>query len=159
MHEYFATRRGGANGQTLVPESDQNRAFDLAARVLTMTNVVGADGQDLFNQTDSGEEGGIGSLLPAVWTPTRCLQDSMTDFFPSRIHPSLQAGDAQAGVIKKSLTAEMLRKVAGIKIEPTDNLRDHLKFDSTAGVALVFHHTSVLKEHLLATKETEGDEV
>jgi hypothetical protein len=81
----------------------------------------------------------------------------MMDFFPSRIHPSLQAGDPQATVIKKSLTAEMLRKVAGIRIEPTDNLRDHLKFDSTAGVALVFHHTSVVKEHLLATKATEVD--
>jgi hypothetical protein len=123
-----------------------------------MTNVVGADSQDLFNETDNGDEEGIGSLPPAVWTPTKCLQDSLVDFFPSRIHPSLQAGDPQATSIKSSLTAEMLRKVAGIKIEPTDNLRDHLKFDPTAGVVLVFHHTSVIKEHLLATKATEGDE-
>jgi hypothetical protein len=157
VHEYFAIYRGDVNGQTLVPESDQNRAFDLAARVLTMTNVVGADSQDLLNQTESGDEGGMDSSPSAVWTNTKCLQDSMMDFFPSRIHPSLQAGDPQATVIKKSLTAEMLRKVAGIRIEPTDNLRDHLKFDSTAGVALVFHHTSVVKEHLLATKATEVD--
>lgn len=158
LHGYFATRHGHGDEQALVPQSDQGRAFDLAARILTMTTVGCADGQDLLGQTGNGDEGGIGSLSHATWTSTKCLQDSMADFFPSRIHPSLQAGDPQATVIKKSLTAEMLRTVAGIRLERTDNLRDHLKLDSAAGVALVFHHTSVLKEHLLATKARADDE-
>ncbi|KAK3295351.1 uncharacterized protein B0H64DRAFT_395078 [Chaetomium fimeti] len=158
MHQYFATRLGDVDSQTMVPESDQGRAFDLAARVLTMTNLDSADSQGFLNQTGGGDEEGIGFSPPAVRGSIACLQIALAEIFPSRIHPSLQAGDPQATVIKNGLTAEMLRRVAGIRIERTDNLRDHLRLDSTAGVVQVFHLTSVLREHLLATKPTGSDE-
>lgn len=159
VREHFTSRLGDVNRQSMVPESDQGRAFDLAARVLTMTNLDGGDSQNfLVDQMREGDEGGIGSPAPAVWVSTKCLQDTLTEIFPPRIHPSLQAGDPQAAVIKKNLTAEMLKGVARIRIERTDNLQDHLRLDSTAGVVQVFHQTSVLREHLLATKTRGGDE-
>ncbi|EAQ91562.1 hypothetical protein CHGG_03497 [Chaetomium globosum CBS 148.51] len=159
VREHFATRFGDVDRQTMVPESDQDRAFNLAARVLTMTNFDGADNQDFFlDRMRNGDEGGIGAPPPAVWASTKCLQDTMAEIFPPRIHPSLQVGDPQSTAIKNSLTAEMLKRVARIRIERTDDLRDHLRLDSAMGVVQVFHLTSVLREHLLATKSRGGDE-
>jgi hypothetical protein len=124
-----------------------------------MTNLDGGDSQNfLVGQMGGGDEGGIGSPAPAVWVSTKCLQDTLAEIFPPRIHPSLQAGDPHATVIKKSLTAEMLKRAARIRIARTDNLRDHLRLDSTVGVVQIFHQTSVLREHLLATKPRGGDD-
>ena len=159
VRQHFASRLGDVGGQTMVPESDQGRAFDLAARVLAMTNLDGGESQNfLVDQIGGGDEGGLGSPAPAVWVPTKCLQDTLAEIFPPRIHPNLQAGDPQATVIKNSLTAEMLKRVAKIRIERTNNLRDHLRLDSTVGVVQVFHQTSVLREHLLASKPRGVDE-
>ncbi|KXX76823.1 hypothetical protein MMYC01_201914 [Madurella mycetomatis] len=152
VREYFAGRY--VNGQSLVPEADQDRAFDLAARVLTMTNIC-ADNQDIIPQ-GNGDEEGIGSSGLAFWPPTKSLHDSMVDLFPSRIHPSLQAGDPQAAIIKTRLTADNLKRVARLRFEGTNNLLDHLKIDAS-GAVRVFHHTTFLKEHLLATKTADGD--
>ncbi|GAB1316933.1 RanBP2-type domain-containing protein [Madurella fahalii] len=152
VRECFASR--DVNRQSLVPETDQDRAFDLAARVLTMTNIC-ADSRDIVLQGNKDEEG-MGSSAPAIWPSTKCLQDSMIDLFSSRIHPSLQPGDPQEAHIKTSLTADNLRKIARLRIEGTDNLLDHLKLDASGSVQ-VFHHTTFLKEHLLATKARESD--
>lgn len=152
VRHYFASRN--VDRQSLVPEPDQDRAFDLAARVLTMTNIC-ADNQDVILQGNGDEEGMVSSGL-AFWPSTKSLHDSMADLLPSRIHPSLQAGDPQAAIIKTRITADNLKRVAGLRIEGTNNLLDHLKVDAS-GAVQVFHHTTFLKEHLLATKTADDD--
>lgn len=126
----------------------------MAVRVLTMTNV--STERSTHTLDDDSDERAVGSAQVAIWPATKTLHGSMTVLFPSRSHPSLQYDDPQAKSIKNSLSAESLRQRGRLTIEGTNNLWDHLKLDSDTGVVQVFHQTTFLKEHLLATKTRDG---
>ncbi len=147
MHDYFTGSRGIKPGQ--LSASDQARAFDLAVRITTMVGGA-ADSVDV-----SGSSLAFGELGPppyCTWQPEQCLDEFIAATFPMRTQPTLQDGDTYAEGIKENLTCARLRKAAGLKVEGTDDLRNHLKLDQRTGRVQVFHYTSVLKEHLLATE-------
>ncbi|KAK0709946.1 hypothetical protein B0T26DRAFT_723585 [Lasiosphaeria miniovina] len=165
-HVYFATRSNNPHylnlnavhqdEQSPVPRSDQERAFDLASRVMTMVGVGCHDrDQDDHDAAFSGDGDEHGRrLLPPhfLWSPEKPLQVALADSFPTRVHPSLQDNDAQSKTIKSRLTAVNLTKIARLKMQGTSDLQHHLRLDQATGTVHVFHYTSVLKEHLLATK-------
>lgn len=69
-------------------------------------------------------------------------------------YPSLNDVDTESPLnMKASLTAKKLKKRAGLKFRPTDDLRSHLKLDRKNGVVEIYHHTAFLKEHLRLTKD------
>lgn len=127
-------------GEDLQPEeSDMHRAFNLAFKVVTMVTCSGENQPaDLF---DAGSE-------PAEWRDGDSLAQFFDSAFPVRDHPTLNEKD-EAGVdIKAQLRAVQLQNIAGLKFRGTDNLRDHLRMNQETGIVELYHHTSVLKEHL-----------
>ncbi|KAK4643684.1 hypothetical protein QC761_405970 [Podospora bellae-mahoneyi] len=119
-----------------VPRGDQDRAIDLALRIMTMTSPQPSMEDELHsrvhNHTDLGSD------------PFK-----IEETFPVRVHPSLQETDRHAHAVKKGLQAHNLVQKAGLKLEKTDDLREHLKLDESQGVVKIFSWTSLLKENLL----------
>ncbi|KAH8898847.1 hypothetical protein GQ53DRAFT_817076 [Thozetella sp. PMI_491] len=139
--DFFAAR--AKNGRPVPPESDQNRAFNLAARVITMVQ------PSAEYQSDGLLEAG---MQPAMWRGDESFSNFVRSLFPKREHPALQPRSdvpASARVSVRSVTAKRLKTIAGLNIVPTDDLRRHLSLDES-GTVSVYHFTSVLKEHLAA---------
>ncbi|KAK4175057.1 hypothetical protein QBC36DRAFT_347400 [Triangularia setosa] len=127
-----------------VPRPDQDRAIDLALRIMTMTRHSPS-----IEHTDDHHDHALShGMVHSEWGPDLL---NITEIFPTRIHPSLQESDRQAQIIKKGLQAHNLLRKAGLKLEKTDDLREHLKLDEDTGVVKVFPWSSVLKESLLAS--------
>lgn len=144
--EYFSQRF--QNGHKKMPTiADQNRAFSLAARVFSMIQC------SVENQSDGLLEAGT---QPLTWHSDKSFADFIDSVFRKRKQPALNPNDdvaLSARVHLALVTAKRLRKVAHLKIIPTDNLGDHLLLDNTNGTVAIYHYTSVLKEHILATGE------
>jgi hypothetical protein len=79
--------------------------------------------------------------------------------FPKTDHPNLNEGDhlGKSADIKSELRAKSLKKAASLKFQPTDDLSNHLKLDQKRGIVEIYHHTAVLKEHLIANQPIRGD--
>ncbi|KAK3692987.1 hypothetical protein B0T22DRAFT_370081 [Podospora appendiculata] len=151
---YFA-HRGTKGGPLTIARADQDRAFDLASRVMTMAAVAGGSLESqrrlrVFRSGDDDESGA--RFLDPHWRADQSLSVALSDLFPMRIHPSLQDGDALVERIKADLTAVNLTRIAGLRMEGTNDLKNHLRLNQATGVVHVFHMTTVLKEHLLASR-------
>lgn len=135
MEQYLATL--GENSQP--EESDMHRAFNLAVKVMTMVTCSGENQPaDLFS---------AGSA-PVEWRNGDSLAQFFESAFPIRDHPTLNEKDEGGVDIKSQLKAVQLQSIAGLKFRGTDNLRDHLRMNQETGIVDLYHHTSVLKEHL-----------
>ncbi|EXJ64908.1 hypothetical protein A1O7_01247 [Cladophialophora yegresii CBS 114405] len=140
---YFSNRDGG--NAPLPPVADQDRAVNLAVRAMTMIK-CSADRQS----SDSLELG----IRPLQWRQEISLSQFLREAFPKTNHPALGEKDntGSSVEIKANLTAQRLKKVAGLKFQPTNDLREHLKLDQKLGVVLIFDHTAFLTEHLIASR-------
>jgi hypothetical protein len=77
----------------------------------------------------------------------------MNDAFLRTDHPNLNDAGRGAGQdMKSTLRATKLKKQAGLKFRPTDDLRCHLRLDRKLGIVDIFLHTAFLKEQLRITK-------
>lgn len=141
--EAFFTKRRSHDGQVPAAE-DQDRAINLAMKLMTMISC-----------TTETQAGGLleSGVQPSIWRGDKSLADFFTLTFPMRDHPSLNDSEESAIDIKTQLTAKKLKKVAGLKFRGVDDIRNHLKLDQTTGILDIYHHTAVLKEHLMASKE------
>ena len=149
METYFA-RRSAEEGQQETPnQQDQRRAFNMAVRILTMINCSAE------NQADALLEEGT---RPITWINNDSLVQFINKSFPTTDHPTLNDSSQaeKAMSLKSSLEARRLTKMAGLSFRGTDNLANHLHMDVERGFVEIFHHTRVLKEHLMATQES-GD--
>ncbi|KAM7199704.1 hypothetical protein V8F33_004356 [Rhypophila sp. PSN 637] len=141
-----------------IPLADQERAFNIAATVMTMASASSLNdgGAPSFDMITSDEEQGRTMLQditsPFLWRPEQSLYEALLDTFPSRGHPSLQPGDPQSKTILHELTAINLTKIAKLKFMGTSDLRNHLRLDPVSGTVYIFHYTSFLKQHLLSSK-------
>lgn len=138
--EYFTKRE--VEERKRPPLSDQNRAFNLAARIITMVQPAAE------NQSDGLLEAGS---QPALWSSDKSLATFISSVFPKREHPNLSGNSDVTATTKidvSSIMAKRLKKIAKLKIVPTDDLASHLSLDTRQGTVSIFHHTSVLKESL-----------
>ncbi|KAI0597235.1 hypothetical protein F4775DRAFT_263620 [Biscogniauxia sp. FL1348] len=145
--EYFSAR-SKPGYQQLTPSNDQNRAFSLASRVITML-LCSVEGQ-----TDGLLEAGS---QPSIWHSDRSFNQFIDTAIPR--HGQVRLGPyhnlaPQADLPLGSITAKRLRKVAKLTLIPTNDIRDHLLLDKTKGTVAVYHYTSVLKEHLEAASRS-----
>ncbi|KIW26149.1 uncharacterized protein PV07_09269 [Cladophialophora immunda] len=140
---YFSTRDGG--NAPMPPISDQDRAVSLAVRAMAMVK-CSAEKQSL-----DFVELGTKSLQ---WRQEISLSQFVTEAFPETSHPALSEKDNTGSSleIKAQLTAQRLKKIAGLKFQPTSDLGEHLKLDQKLGVVHIFHHTAFLTEHLIASQ-------
>lgn len=73
-------------------------------------------------------------------------------------HPNLNGDQSESSFdMKAALNANKLKRHAGLRFRPTDDLRSHLKLDRNAGTVSIYHHTAFLKEHLRLTKDQPCD--
>jgi len=137
------------NKGKLPPMLEQERGVNLAVRIMFMIN-CSAQHQS-FGLLEHG-------LDKAEWRNDSTFVQFMTDIFPMSDHPGINNEDESLSFdMKASIMARKLKKVAGIKFRPTNDLRSHLKLDQKLGVVEIFHHTAFLKEHLRLTKDAPRD--
>jgi len=86
------------------------------------------------------------------WTADASFRNFCKLTFPRMDHPILNDPEASLfSDVKASLRARKLQKVLGLKLCPTDDLRNHLRLDWKSSSLYIFHHTAFLKEHLRMT--------
>jgi hypothetical protein len=117
--------------------NDQERALNIAVRVMMMVNC--ASSRQSSALLEHGDQ-----QIP--WGCDVPFSEFITSTFPTTDHPSIDH-------IKDNLRATKLKKRAGLRFEPTDDLRNHLKLDRKRAVVEIFHHTAFLKEQLRITKD------
>ncbi|KAF2184553.1 hypothetical protein K469DRAFT_633278 [Zopfia rhizophila CBS 207.26] len=147
--EFFASRKDQEG--RLPARADQDRAFSIAATVLTMvTCATSRQSPVLLEQ----------SILPLSWRDEVTIGSFLYDTFPRVAHPAIYEKDEQFRDpnITSALSATALGKTAGLRFEPTDDLRSHLKLDRGKGTVKIFHHTAVLKENLMASMDPSCDD-
>ena len=119
------------------PPSDQERAINIAVRVMLMVNC------SMTRQSSVLLEYGSQKV---PWNSDVPFSEYIANIFPKTDHPSIDE-------IKDKLKATKLKKQARLRFEPTDDLRNHLKLDKKRAVVEIFHHTAFLKEHLRLTRD------
>ncbi|KAK8084871.1 hypothetical protein PG997_006142 [Apiospora hydei] len=130
---YFTGRK---NVATAPLPADQHRAVNLAVQVISMVSCTAS-------KRASGGVLELGSL-PILWQDEVSFADFIFSAFPVSEPRSIQPE------VRFAIAAARLKKIAGLRFEPTDDLRNHLRLDSQNGVVVIYHHTSVLKEHIAA---------
>jgi hypothetical protein len=123
--------------------TDQQRAFNLAIKIMNMLNCW------IEYQSWDVLESGSGAT---TWRKDQTHHEFIEATFPVKDHPT-HYEDGWPSDIKRQLNATQLRKVARIKFQGTDDLKSHLKLDPNTGVVQLFHHTTFLREYLLATRD------
>ncbi|KAI5459333.1 hypothetical protein BGZ63DRAFT_361417 [Mariannaea sp. PMI_226] len=127
------------------PVNDQHRAFNLAIQVMMMV-------------TCSAEKQPSGLLelgiQPVQWNSDTSLIEFLSKAFPQTDTGNLYIRDDSGKIrdVKSAIPARRLKKVAGLRFHGTDDLRNHLRMDVKKGIVEIYHHTSVLTEHLMASK-------
>ncbi|OHE94330.1 hypothetical protein CORC01_10377 [Colletotrichum orchidophilum] len=139
--EYFSCRQGG---NFTIPE-DEKQAFNLAIKAILMISC--------------SYERQTGNIESSIWKNDQSARDFVSATFSARGHPDLNEPDESLPSIKSSLRATRLKKVAGLSLQGTDNLRNHLRMDRKTGVVELFHHTAFLKECLKASKDTKEEPI
>ena len=130
-------------GQSPSP-ADRERAINLAVKVMAMVNCSAP------RQSSGLLEHG---LAQAPWRSDVTFAQFISNVFPMTDHPSLNDDDLKVSMdIKAAVMAKKLKKRIGLKFQPTDDLRRHLKLDRKTRVVEIYHHTAFLKEHLRLTK-------
>jgi hypothetical protein len=126
--------------------ADQNRAFNLAMRIMT-TVCCSAENQ-ISSRFELGSE-------PIVWRDDKSFLEFMGSIPPGGDHTTLNGSDGSLLEIKKQLTAARLSKTAHLRFWGTDDLKNHLRLDQTTGIVEIYLHTSILKEHLMASRDSD----
>ncbi|KAK5412635.1 hypothetical protein LTR06_005605 [Exophiala xenobiotica] len=123
-----------------------DEAIDLAAQLLTMTNIFH------FDQASEVllEEG----RRLSVWKKGVLFSQFLVDCFPMSDHPRIN-GDKVEDLTsaRHAIRARKLQSRAGLRFVPTDDLTRHLKLDRRYNIVEIFHHVAFLKEHLRLTKD------
>ncbi|KAK8116292.1 hypothetical protein PG984_012794 [Apiospora sp. TS-2023a] len=127
---------GRDNATAPPPTADQRRAMNLAVQVIAM----------VVCSASERASGGVIELgvMPIMWQDGVCFADFMAAAFP-KLEPRRIQPEARFAI-----TAARLKKIAGLRFEPTDDLKNHLRLDSHNGIVEIYHHTSVLREHISA---------
>ena len=145
----LANKIYGTSGEIVPPIEDQERAINLAVKVMVMVNC-------------SAERQSSGLLEHGAyqipWRGDNTFCQFIQDIFPKMDNPTINADDSNPPLdMKTALAARNLKKQIGLKIRPTDDIRRHLKLDRTEKIVDVYHHTAFLKEHLRLTKDQPPD--
>lgn len=91
------------------------------------------------------------------WPCDESLDSFIVDAFPKEELKALQLGGRKGEAIRRKLTAVNLKTTGNIEIQGTHDLRNHLRLNDWEGKVSVkiFHHTSFLRQHLLASKQAK----
>jgi hypothetical protein len=115
---------------------DQNRAFNIGASITLLMD---------FGILHDAANVSSGSICNAAW------RDGMSaDAFVNEVFPRGSMSSDVRGVLA-DLNAKKLTKYAKLRLKATNDIRRHLVLDLKERVVWIFHHSTVLRETLLAT--------
>ncbi|KAI0126786.1 hypothetical protein BJ170DRAFT_630005 [Xylariales sp. AK1849] len=89
----------------------------------------------------------MGQYRHTSWLTHECFVDFVSRSFP-QVSVERRVRVAMALDDKRSLKAWKLKKRLGIVLKGTENLANHLLYDSSNQILYLFHHTAYLKAHL-----------
>ncbi|KAF2231823.1 hypothetical protein EV356DRAFT_578886 [Viridothelium virens] len=143
LTKYHFAKRGG-NKDAIPPTLDQNRAFNIAVSVMVMISSSSDRHESLLE---------LGTR-PISWQDDMTFSEFLERALPKTNHLLLNdpKSSEAATAIKAAISARKLKKKAGIRFIPTDDLREHLHLDRKAGMVRVYHHTAFVKECLIASR-------
>jgi hypothetical protein len=125
--------------------SDQSRAMNIAASILFLTNCGTSLECAEFLEDDSPSFSWQNS-----WTATEFI----TRAYPVHVHPYFDRQSDAFKTLDEKGKLEATRLVEiGLRLEPTNDLRNHLTLDHERRTVRIFHGSIVLKETLLASRE------
>ena len=135
-----------SDGKVCTDGADQDRAVNIAASIMFMTNCGTS-----HHCADFFEEGGPSISWRSNLTATSFVSEAFPHTSAGFLANSLN--DMRLSDFLDSLTASKLVK-AGFRLEPTDDLRSHLtmNYSGKKKIIRVFHCSAVLKEMLLASR-------
>ncbi|KAK4041534.1 hypothetical protein C8A01DRAFT_14735 [Parachaetomium inaequale] len=147
MSQYFDTRQAAndSGGEEMPTPEDQERAFSLAARVMT---TVACSGEDAASAVlELGTE-------PVPWRGETSISQFLLAAFPLANTLSLASlpGSRRNQDVRLFLSAETITKIGHLRLQPTDDIRSHLNLDSKSKAVQIYQQTALLKEHLRATE-------
>ncbi|KAJ4291767.1 hypothetical protein N0V90_009662 [Kalmusia sp. IMI 367209] len=91
----------------------------------------------------------LGDYRPRSWADDQSLAEFAESCFPSPVHsPAMRARIRIALGQRNRMKAWKLRERYGVRFRPTDNLAEHLLFDSQHRTVKVFRQVGYLKAHL-----------
>lgn len=127
---------------------DQNKGVDLAVRVMLMLNCASNDLS--LGLLESG-------VAPLPWRRDETLLQFFSKTFPQAAYQLLDAKAEYERTpgITALLAASKLTSMARLELEPTDDIRDHLRLDQNTGVVLIYHHIGFLIECLTASYDAQ----
>lgn len=129
---------------------EKERSFQLAVSISTMCNCIGQD----WGDSRYGD-----SALEAMsrWHCDEAFESFLNDAFPREEHKEMQVGGRKMEAIRRKLTAVNLSAIGNIEVQGTHDLRNHLRLNDWEGKVRVkvFHHTSFLRQYLLASKQAK----
>lgn len=144
--DYFARR--GDELTKAPPAEDQSDAFNLAVRAMAMVNCSSQHHCAGFLELGS---------YPIPWRSSLSFSQFVESAFPKH-EPLFTENDAAlAWETKTAIKATRLKKNAGLRFHPTDDLRSHLKLDRRNGIVEIYHHTAVLKQHLTCSRDLKPE--
>jgi len=137
MSDYFGAQDPRAS-EELPSLEDQERAFNLATRVMTSIACSGEDPEAAA--LELGTE-------PVRWRGETSLSQFLVDTFP------LYSALFLSNDIRTRLSAETIRRIGRLRLQPTNDIQKHLELDTRLGTLQIYHQTAALQEHLRATRD------
>ena len=122
-----------ANLEAVFPgfsDSQRQRSIELAARLCLMIHM----------------ESPIGPTVPStplIWTDDMPLTEAFKLWFPKCLAPSRK----DKASVASELTVVNLRKLRGVDVLWTPNLKDHLEYQEKTGTLQIFSHKICLQSH------------
>jgi len=142
---YFKARHS-KNAEAIPTKGDQERAFGLAARIITGVTCSGEDITSTILESGS---------IPINWPGDTSVSQSVLAAFPlsSKLSLSRSYGCRESQDMSARLTAISITKIGRLQFRATNDLRKHLELDAKRGILRVYQQTNALKEHLRASKD------
>lgn len=131
-------------GQHPLSLADRENAVNIAIEIITTLDCTS---QRL--SIDMPECSAFHIKWPSDMTYTQFILDA----FPSRDNSDAGSALEIPTMRMRSLMATKLKKRLGLRFQPTDNLRRHMRLDLDKNVLEIYSCTALLKEHLRLTKD------
>lgn len=120
-----------------LPDENAEIALDITVQAMFMTDSVATRGHS--------SDFRLGGIRPKCWASTESLVQFLESSFPQAANSS-----GLSTVLKNqdSLRSWKLAKKLKVKFKGTNNLADHLLYDSRYNTLYLFHHVAWLNAHL-----------
>ena len=140
--------------QLIYPSStdsvDEECALDLAVSIFTMLNCRSQDSSSILLEEGSNRIGWRSGTSLMQYIEMVLPARGMASPPPRRLLAFLDPSSPMA-------MAKELKRMSGTRFRGTDDITNHLRYDTINNVLFIFHHATFLKEQLKLSKDSGPD--